>query len=460
MIISNKKEMLEVSNMKPIAQKEVDEALKEIAKSLRSLPNIGLNYMEYISALIYVIYENERKDIERILEIPNAMEEIDEAIERIRKNEKSDKLFSNIRFYKVFYGENEKNLKRVIHRLNELITELKIFEPNHKNKLAKGFEYLIMKAAQDDEIAFQNTEFYTPKGLVKTMVKLLDIKNNGAVYNPACGTGNFITESAEIADIYAFGEENNISNYNICLTNLWLHEVYNKRIKERDTEEFQLVDFAITNPPFVSDMDEDIQVNARLQDIYDHYHINKRTSSSYTKYLVKMVESVHQSGKVAIVVPHGFLFKKSDYILRRKLIEENYVEAIVGLPEKLFYHTKISVVILILNKAKREKEILFIDSSKEYESKRKTNILTVKNQDKILETYKKREKIEGYSYIARLDEIQKNDFNLNINKYVKAQDKIEDINQEEIEKNIYQLELEKEKIQEEIWNLVKLKFKF
>ena len=96
-----------------------------------------------------------------------------------------------------------------------------------KKLIAEAFEDAITKAAKNNEISFQNTEYYTPNEIVKTMIDLLPIRNNSSIYNPACGVGNFIVESAKLGSIYAFGDESNISNYNICMTNLWLHNIEN-----------------------------------------------------------------------------------------------------------------------------------------------------------------------------------------------------------------------------------------
>lgn len=453
MLEVSKREIFGLLNKKYIEQEEVNKILKNIVKILKSIPSIGNDYMEYISAIIYVIYENNimLQDVLKNKRDDDIINVIESGLNNIRKKENSKKLFSNVNLYRIFYSESKETLKYVIIALSELIAKLEDLEGKSKTKLAIAFEYLIMKAAQDSEISFKNGEFYTPKGVVKTMVNLLNMKSNMAIYNPSCGVGNFITEAAKCTEIYAFGEESNISNYNICITNLWLHDVYNKRIKEDNYEKFQKVDFVIANPPFVSNLEEDID----FQDIYYKYDINQ-SASSYIKFIVKMIECVHKEGKIAVVVPQGFLFKRTaEARLRRLLLEKNYIDAIIELPEKLFYNTKISVVILIIDKARKGKErIIFINASKEYTSKRKTNILTVENQEKIVNTYKNYEEIGNYSHIATLEEIQNNNYDLSISKYVKSRGKVEHINQREVKAKIYELEEQKREIQKEIENLM------
>ena len=129
-----------------------------------------------------------------------------------------------------------------------------------------------------------------------------------AIYNPASGSGDFIVESAKKAKIYAFGEETNINNYNICMTNLWIHDIYNKRIQENIGENFRLADVAVGNPPFAGDSREEINKNIALQDIYYKYGI-PITASTYTKFLVMMLESINDNGQMAFILAHGFLFK-------------------------------------------------------------------------------------------------------------------------------------------------------
>lgn len=429
-----------------INQELVNKKLLAICKKLKSITNISFNYMDYMSALIYVFYSNNRI-INQILarNIKFIIEEIDYELQQIKKEESSNRLFNDIIFEKVITQEYYLIFEDAINDLGKLILELE----NSKASLAEAFEYIIMKAEQNNEVSHSNGEYYTPKGLIKTMVKVLDVKDKMSVYNPFCATGNFIVECAKHAQIYSFGEETDNSNYNICITNLWLHDIINKRIKENSFEEVQPVDIAIANPPFKAENG----YNGKLNRNYI-----KETSISYVQYLKLIIDSVNMSGKAAIVLPQGFLFKQSnaERSMRKELIDKNYIDAIISLPEKLFYNTRIPVIILIINKIRSQKYgILFIDASNEYTSKRKTNILTVQNQDKIAETYRKYVSLKNYSYVANLKEIQKNDYDLNIKKYVKSEENKECISKQEIEENIRYLEKERQEIEQKIKQLMK-----
>lgn len=436
-----------------IKQDEVNKKLEEISIELGKIVNIGMNYMEYMAALIYAMYEN-HEQLQRILKYNELLiEELDRQVQEIGEKNSKEKIFKKLEFRDVINEQNFDIFKIIVTELDDLI--IKVGEEG-KAKIAEAFEYCIMKAASRNERTSRNGEHYTPKGLVKLMVEIADVKENMAIYNPASGTGEFIVESAKYGEIYAFGEENDNSNYNICQTNLWLHEVKNKRIAEEQEVKVPKVDLAIANPPFVDYARPNIRNHRVMQEKNYPYDIPGFTKNNYIRFLLKMLESIHEQGKIEIIVPLGFLFKKErlDYTVRRDLIEKKYIDAIIGLPEKLFFNTKTSVVVLVIDKAKQKKDILFIDASKDYKSKRKTNILTVENQKKIVKAYRAREAIENYSYVASLEEIAKNDYDLTIKKYVRFQSKIEKVNEEELKEKVSQLEKERYRIDCEIRKLI------
>lgn len=424
-------------------QNQVNRKMKSIAHKVKSISTIGLNYMEYLSALIYAIYEIE-KEPQNFLNTEYLMytvQILDEQLYKIRKREKTEKLFINIRFREVIKTENYEDFKYVINEIQEIIRNSK------KEILAIAFEDTILEAVENNEISFENTEYYTPQEIVKIMIELLKIKENSSIYNPACGTGNFIVECAKIGNIYAFGEEANISNYNICITNLWLHDITNKRIKENESERMPKVDFAIANPPFALEKTEKNILNIQEDEIYWKYGIYKNVSSC-AKFIIQMMENTRQNGKIAVIIPHGFLFKKSitEYNLRRFLVDGNYIDSIISLPEKLFSRTRIPVVILLLDKGLKNHEILYIDASREYIKGRKQNVLSEANQNKIIETYKKRSQIEGYSTSIDVEDVIKNNYDLNVKRYLKIEEKKDDIDINKETRELEELENERMKI--------------
>jgi len=430
--------------------------------NLKSIPNIGNTYIEYVSAIAYLICKN-RREFELILkddDITGIVKYIDYEISLIRQKEKSDILFINVDFIMIANKENYVMLKQIMEEIKELIVVLK----EESASIADGFEYIITNAAQNSELTSKNGRFYTPKQVIKTMVEILDIKKNGVIYNPACSTGNFLVESMKyiksripeeekINDgMYAFGEEENLSNYNICMTNLYLNNISNKKISESAFDEIPKADYVIANPPF----DLGKEYNEKIgQQMYINNRIIPKTST-YVKFIIRMLENADERGKIATILPQGFLFKGNivEKDLRRELIERQYIDAIIRLPEKLFFDTSIPVIILIMNKARMNKDVLFIDASEEYSRKRKTNILTEENTQKIVKTYRRREEIQNYSYIATVEEIRKNNYNLNINNYIKIKEEKQIIDIESKQTRVYELEKKRNNIQTKLEELL------
>jgi type I restriction enzyme M protein len=172
-----------------------------------------------------------------------------------------------------------------------------------------------------------------------------------------------------------------------------------------------------------------------------------------------MIETLKPAGKdstggrMGVVVPHGVLFRgSSEGKIRKQLIEENKLEAVIGLPEKLFYGTGIPAAVLIFKAQKETNTVLFIDASREFKSGKNQNLLTEENINKIVETYRTRESVDKYAYVATLDEIGENDFNLNIPRYVDTFEEEEEIDlmavraeRKKLQKELNELEVEMEK---------------
>lgn len=197
------------------------------------------------------------------------------------------------------------------------------------------------------------------------------------------------------------------------------------------------------NPPFSLDKWglDDVK-----SDTYKRFHRGYPPASKGDyAFISHMVESMTaEKGRVGVVVPHGVLFRgSSEGVIRTKLIEENLLDAIIGLPSNLFYGTGIPTAILLFKRKKKDKSVLFIDASREYQEGKNQNKLTQENIKKIVSTYKKRSTIEKYSYLATYEEIVENEYNLNIPRYV-------DTFEEEAEIDISGVQKEIEKTEKEL----------
>lgn len=231
-----------------------------------------------------------------------------------------------------------------------------------------------------------------------------------------------------------FGQEAIGATWALAKMNMFLHGEDNHRIEWGDTirnpqlldkEGTGLLHFDIVtaNPPFSLDKwgHEDAS-----SDPYGRFRrgVPPKTKGDYA-FISHMIETLKpatqgkQGGRMGVVVPHGVLFRaSSEGKIRQQLIEENLLDTVIGLPEKLFFGTGIPAAILLFKKQKADKNVLFIDASREYKSGKNQNQLTPDNIQKIIDTYKARESVDKYAYLASFDEIKENDFNLNIPRYV------------------------------------------
>lgn len=450
-------------------QEDFNRELWEICKELKEIKSIKNDYFLYMSAILYIKYLH--KENNQFLEDLNYLEKIvpyeliyllECSLKDIRKKATIDALFVDVNFRKILYKDQVEYFKKVIVKLCDF---LRIIKRDNNIKISKAYEYLIMRTVQNNDLKYSKEEYYTPKGVVKTMIKLLDIKPQSSVYNPASNFGEFLIEADKQSDIVLIGEEENFSNYSICLTNLLLHRLDKKYLlNEKDyndenalmqyinentlmlynqyMHEIKKVDYAIANPPFSED-----------SKLYLNYKL-PFTSSIYSLYLMKMIENLKENGKMAIILPTGVLVRENEKILRELLLKENLIDAIINLPNNLFYESKVSSIILVISKNRDRNDILFIDASNEFEKKRKTNILKVENQDRISQIYKNYIQIDGISYVANINEIIENHFNLNIRKYIKVRLDKEEINRQELIESIDKLEEKRKKIQEEIRKII------
>ena len=434
--------------VKSLEQETVNKKIDSICTDLKNIERIGNNYLEYFSALIFIMLENQEEleswsNIKSDEQEEYILKDIDSKVRKI-SYKVGNELFSNIKFESAIDKFNFENFIIILHKLSKLILKLNEKNYNAKELIAEAFEHQIEKSATFENSSLNDNEFFTPRSIVKTMVELADVKNKTAIYNPACNSGDFLTEAAKKAEVYAFGEEQNLENYNICITNLWLHDVNNLRISSNHSENIRMIDLAIANPPFSTG-------HAKTQNVNRIPH-----RSLYLGFLERMIDSLNNEGKLVTILPHGFLFKKSraDYIMRSRLVDKRYIDTIISLPEKLFNTTKIPVIILFIDKSQRRDEILFIDASKDYLPGRQVNILTEENQEKIIKTFRDRKEIDGYSRIASLDEIRENDYDLSVKKYIQSHKEIGSINKDEIEDRINSLANERKYIENQISNLI------
>jgi type I restriction enzyme M protein len=263
-----------------------------------------------------------------------------------------------------------------------------------------------------------------------------------------------------------YGQEAIGSTWSLAKMNMFLHGEDNHKIEWGDTirnpklldknGDLMLFDIVTANPPFSLDKWGHDEAE---HDKFSRFRrgVPPKTKGDYA-FILHMIETLKPQGRMGVVVPHGVLFRgSSEGKIRKQLIDENLLDAVIGLPEKLFYGTGIPAAILIFNKDKSDTSTLFIDASREFKAGKNQNLLTDENISKIVETYRNNTSIDKYAYVASLEEIEENDYNLNIPRYVDTFEEEEEIDlmavraeREQLKAQMAELETEMAKYLEEL----------
>jgi type I restriction enzyme M protein len=295
--------------------------------------------------------------------------------------------------------------------------------------LGDAYEYLIGQFASG--AGKKAGEFYTPQQVSRVLAKIVTfgksrIKN---AYDPACGSGSLLLRIAKEAEVGEFaGQELNNTTYNLARMNMILHDVHFSRfdIRQEDTleepqhleERFEAV---VANPPFSAKWKGADNPLHETDDRFSQYGRLAPTSKADFAFIQHMIYQMADNGTATIVLPHGVLFRgAAEGVIREYIIkDQNFLDAVIGLPPNLFYGTSIPACILVLKKCRpNDDNILFIDASAHYEKRGNQNYLTDKHVEKIVQTYADRETVEKYAYIAPMAEVAENGYNLNIPRYV------------------------------------------
>jgi len=368
----------------------------------------------------------------------NIGELINIALERIEDANKSklENVFRNIDFNSESALGQTKDRNRRLKMLLEDFANPKLdlrpsqFQNGHSERDIIGdvYEYLIGQFAAG--AGKKAGEFYTPPEVSILLAKLLQPKSGSRICDPACGSGSLLIRVAKEVpgqDFALFGQESNGSTWSLCRMNMFLHEFDNARVEWCDTltnpkliEDDRLMKFdvVVANPPFSLDKWGADQAE---HDRYNRFWrgIPPKSKGDYA-FITHMIEiTVADTGKVGVIVPHGVLFRGgSEGKIRQKLIEDNLLDAVVGLPANLFFGTGIPTAILVFNRAKKTKDVLFIDASRECLDAKNQNRLRPEDIEKIVKTHRAFKTVDKYAYRATFDEMRENDFNLNIPRYV------------------------------------------
>jgi len=358
-------------------------------------------------------------------------------------------------------SENQKNelVVKILSHLDAIDFQL---EDTEADILGDAYEYLIGQFASG--AGKKAGEFYTPQQVSKILAKIVTTGKDKlrSVYDPTCGSGSLLLRVAkEVDDVGGFyGQESNPTTYNLCRMNMIMHDVHYRKfdIRNEDTLEHpdpghldMKFEAVVANPPFSAKWSASPLFMS--DDRYASFGKLAPSSKADFAFLLHMLHQVDEDGAVACVLPHGVLFRgAAEGHIRRVLIEEkNVLDAVIGLPANIFYGAGIPTCIVVLRKKRTHADnVIFIDASQHFEKVKNQNQLRDEDVVKVVTTYRDRIAEDKYSYVAPLDEIRENDYNLNIPRYVDTFEEEEPVDLDAVVQEIRALEAEMKSVDAKI----------
>lgn len=397
-----------------------------------------------------------------------ALADLEDANREKMSSEDGSGIFRNIDFNSSNLGDAKDKNTRLKNLILDFSDEKMIFDESHlegNDVIGDAYMYLVSTFAS--ESGKKAGDFFTPAEVSTLLAKLTKSKPGARICDPTCGSGSLLIKAGmEVDDgnFSLYGQELNGSTWALAMMNMFLHRFDSATIRWGDTlrtpklkegDHLMKFDTVVANPPFSLDK---WGADEAEHDSYRRFWrgVPPKSKGDWA-FISHMIEVAREkTGKVGVVVPHGVLFRgSSEGKIRKHTIEENILEAVIGLPANLFFGTGIPAAIVIFNKGKKNKNVLFIDASKEFENGKNQNKLRSQDIEHIVSTYRKfsaGELKEGiaedkYAYVATPEEIAENDYNLNIPRYVDTFEEEEEIDIVAIQKEIDVLETELKEVQ-------------
>lgn len=388
-------------------------------------------------------------------ELTGILNHIEQSTMGTDSEEDFNKLFEDLDLTSTKLGRTEKQkndlIAKVLGHLDKIDFQLSNSE---SDVLGDAYEYLIGQFASG--AGKKAGEFYTPQQVSKILAKIVTLGKTKlkSVYDPTCGSGSLLLrvqrelkeKGGEVFNFY--GQELNRTTYNLARMNMILHDVHFARfdIKQEDTLEHpQHIDdrfeAVVANPPFSANWSA--SPLHMTDDRFSQYgKLAPKTKADFA-FVQHMIHQLDDNGTMAIVLPHGVLFRgAAEGHIRQYLIEDrNYLDAVIGLPANIFYGTSIPTCVLVFKKCREQNDnILFIDASQHFEKAKNQNFLRDEDVQRIIDTYEQRESIDKYSYVATLNEVRDNDYNLNIPRYVDTFEEEEPVDLDAVASELTELE--------------------
>lgn len=406
--------------------------------------------------------ENQTFEIE---DLHQAINHIEASTRGEDSEEELDRLFEDMDLNSSRLGNTNAERTKLISKVMMNLADLPFTQGDMEiDMLGDAYEYLIGQFAAT--AGKKAGEFYTPQQVSKILAKIVTTgkKDIKSVYDPTCGSGSLLLRIGREANVrHYYGQEYVNTTFNLARMNMLMHDVnyHNFSIANGDTLEHPAVvdsrfEAVVANPPYSAKWSADPSF---LDDErFSNYGKLAPKSKADYAFVQHMIYHLDDNGKMAVVLPHGVLFRgAAEETIRKYLIEEkNYLDAVIGLPSNLFFGTGIPTCILVFKKCREQDEdVLFVDASQSYEKGRNQNHLSDEDVQKIVDTFRNRETLDKFSYVATLDEIRENDYNLNIPRYVDTFEEEEPVDLDQVQQDIRDIDQEIVGLEEEINDYLK-----
>lgn len=425
------------------------------------IENSDIGYLiepEYLYSSMIKLIETGKFDISIL---SKAINQLSESTMGQESQDDFEGLFDDMDLNSTRLGKGEKERSSLIGKIMQKVNDIDFMHDDAEiDVLGDAYEYLIGQFAAS--AGKKAGEFYTPQAVSEILAQIVtrgkkEIKD---VYDPTCGSGSLLLRVAKQAKVGKFyGQEKVSTTYNLARMNMLLHKVpfnrfdiYNDDTIENPCERHKELKFEaiVANPPYSAkwSSDQSFMDDERFS---AYGRLAPKSKADYA-FVQHMIHHLDDKGTMAVVLPHGVLFRGgAEEVIRTYLIDnKNYLDTVIGLPANIFFGTSIPTVILVFKKCKEDTNVLFIDASNNFKKDKNQNILLPEHIVEILTTYENRVTIDKYSYLATLEEIKENDFNLNIPRYVDTFEEEEPVDLNEVRSKLQEVNKDIEDITQEI----------
>lgn len=421
------------------------------------------------------LFQNVRKNAAKDKNLNETLERVFKNIEASTIGAKSEKNFKGL-FDDIDVNSNklgntvEERNKKLVKILNA-IGDMQLGDVKNNSIDAFGDAYEFLMTMYASNAGKSGGEFFTPQEVSELLARITVVgkEDVNKVYDPACGSGSLLLQFAKILGkdkvrIGFFGQEVNITTYNLCRINMWLHDIdYTKfdialgdtliEPKHWDDEPFEAI---VSNPPYSikwEGNDNPLLINDPR---FAPAGVLAPKSKADLAFIMHCLSWLASNGTAAIVCFPGVLYRGgAEQKIRKYLVDNNYIDAIIQLPENLFFGTGITTCIMVLKRSKSDNNILFIDASKEFIKSGNKNKLTDENIQNILDAYIERKNIDHFVKLASREEVEEFDYNLSVTSYVEPEDTKEEIDIVKLNAEIEKIVARQQVLREEIDKIIK-----